>query len=51
MCFGVPSTIALTRLTFGLKVLFERLWEWDTLMPKATPFPQISHLAILCTSL
>ena len=44
---GVPFTIAFTRFTFGFHVLFERLWEWETLIPKVTPFPQISHLAIL----
>ena len=47
---GVPSTIALTRLTLGFHILLERLWEWETLIPKATPLPQISHLAISCTS-
>lgn len=39
-------TIALTRLTFGFQVLFERLCEWETLIPKVTPFPQMSHFAI-----
>lgn len=46
MCLGEPSTIALTRLTFGFQVLLERLCEWETLIPNSTPFPQISHLAI-----
>lgn len=44
--FGVPLTSAFTRLIFGFQVLLERLWEWETLMPKDTSFPQISHLAI-----
>ena len=47
---GVPLTTALTRLTLGFQVRLERLWEWETLMPKVTPLPQKSHLAILCTS-
>ena len=47
---GVPSTIALTRFTLGFHILLDRLWEWETLMPKVTPLPQISHLAIRCTS-
>ena len=44
---GVPFTIAFTRFTFGFHVLFERLWEWETLIPKVTPLPQNSHFAIL----
>lgn len=43
--FGVPSTIALTFFTFGLKVLFERLCECDNFIPNFIHFPQISHLA------
>ena len=39
-------TIALTRFTLGFHVLFVRLCEWETLIPKVTPFPQISHFAI-----
>ncbi len=39
-------TIALTRLTLGFHVLFVLLCEWETLIPKVTPFPQISHFAI-----
>jgi len=27
-----------------------RRWEWLTLMPKVTPFPQTSHFAILISS-
>jgi hypothetical protein len=46
-CFGLPSTMALTRLTLGFQVRLERLWEWLTLMPKATPLSQNSHFAIL----
>jgi ABC-type dipeptide/oligopeptide/nickel transport system ATPase subunit len=37
---GVPLTTALTRLTLGFQVRLERLWEWETLMPKVTPLPQ-----------
>ena len=48
---GVPLTTALTRLMLGFQVRLERLWEWDTLMPKETSFPQKSHFAIFCTSL
>ncbi len=44
---GVPLTIAFTRLTFGFQALLDRLWEWETLIPKVTPLPQISHLANL----
>jgi hypothetical protein len=43
---GEPSTIALTRLIFGFQARLERLWEWETLMPNVTPFPQIAHFAI-----
>jgi hypothetical protein len=35
----------------GFTILLERLWEWETLMPKVTPLLQISHFAICCTSL
>ena len=44
---GDPSTIALTRLTLGFHVLLERLWEWETLIPKVTLFPQNSHFAMM----
>ena len=37
---GVPFTMALTRFTLGFQVLLERLWEWETLIPKVTPLPQ-----------
>ena len=47
---GVPLTTALTRFTLGFQVRLERLWEWETLIPKVTPLPQKSHLAIRCTS-
>ena len=43
---GVPLTTALTRLTLGFHARLERLWEWETLIPKVTPLPQKSHLAI-----
>ena len=44
--FGVPLTNALTGLILAFQVLCALLWEWLTLIPKATPFPQISHFAI-----
>ena len=44
---GVPLTIAFTRRTLGFQVLLDRLWEWETFIPKVTPLPQISHLAIV----
>ena len=47
---GVPLTTALTRFTLGFQVRLDRLWEWETLIPKVTPLPQKSHLAIHCTS-
>ena len=47
---GVPLTTALTRLTLGFQARLERLWEWETLIPKVTPLPQKSHFAIHCTS-
>ena len=47
---GVPLTTALTRLTLGLTARLERLWEWETLIPKVTPLPQKSHFATCCTS-
>jgi hypothetical protein len=43
---GEPSTIALTRLTLGFHVLFERLCECDTLIPKDIDLSQNSHFAI-----
>ena len=48
---GLPSTRAFTRRTLAFQVLLERLWEWDTLIPKLTPFPQKSHLAIVAPPL
>ena len=47
---GVPFTTAFTRLTLGFHSRLERLWEWETLIPKVTPVPQKSHFAIHCTS-
>ena len=47
---GVPFTIAFTRFTLGFQARLERLWEWETLMPKVTPLSQNSHFAIRCTS-
>ena len=49
MVFGVPLTIALTFLKFGLQVLLVLLWEWLTLIPKTKPFPQTAHFAIYRT--
>lgn len=46
----VPFTTAFTRLTFGFHARLERLWEWETLIPKVTPLPQKSHFAIHRTS-
>ena len=43
---GVPLTIALTFLMLGFHVLLDLLWEWDTVIPNATPLPQISHFAM-----
>ena len=43
---GVPLTTALTRFTLGFQARLERLWEWETLIPKVTPLPQKSHFAI-----
>ena len=43
--FDVPLTTALTLRILGFQVLFERLCEWLTLIPKETPLPQISHFA------
>ena len=37
---GVPLTTALTRFTLGFQARLERLWEWETLIPKVTPLPQ-----------
>jgi hypothetical protein len=37
---GVPFTMALTRFTLGFHARLERLWEWETLIPKVTPLPQ-----------
>lgn len=48
--FGVPFTTALTLLMLGFQVLFVFLWEWDTLLPNTTPFPQTLHFAIIATS-
>ncbi len=48
---GLPSTRAFTRRTLAFQVLLERLWEWETLIPKLTPFPQKSHLAIVAPPL
>ena len=47
---GIPFTTALTRFTLGFHSRLERLWEWETLIPKVTPLPQKSHFAIHCTS-
>ena len=33
-------------MTLGFQVRFDLRWEWETLIPNETPFPQISHFAI-----
>ena len=38
--------MAFTRRTLGFQVRVDLLWEWETLMPKVTPFPQMSHFAM-----
>ena len=43
---GEPLTRALTLLTLAFQVLFDLLCERLTFIPKVTPLPQISHLAI-----
>ena len=48
---GAPLTIAFTFFTFAFHVLFVLLWEWDTAIPNDTLFPQISHFAMIHTSL
>ena len=47
---GEPFTIAFTFLTLGFQFLLVRLWEWETVIPKAISLLQISHLAMVCTS-
>jgi hypothetical protein len=48
---GEPLITAFTRRTLGFQARLERLWEWDTWIPNAMLFPQMSHLAIMvCTS-
>jgi len=42
-----PFTLHLTRLTFAFHIALVFLFEWLTLWPNWTPFPQISHFAIL----
>lgn len=49
MVFGVPFTTALTLLILGFHVLLVFLWEWDTLLPNTTPFPQTLHFAMTAT--
>ena len=49
MCFGVPFTRTFTLFTLGFQVLLDLLWEWETLIPKFTPFPQTSHFAMFKT--
>jgi len=38
--------MALTRRTLGFQARLDLLWEWETLIPKVTPFPQMSHFAM-----
>jgi hypothetical protein len=44
---GEPSTIAFTRRMLAFQQRLERLWEWDTRIPKVTALPQYSHFAIV----
>lgn len=46
-----PFTLHFTLLTFEFQIALDLLWEWLTLFPKWTPLPQISHFAIVSTSL
>ena len=48
-CVGVPFTSARTRWMFGSQRRLVRRWEWDTFIPKAGCFPQISHTAATMT--
>ena len=43
----VPSTTAFTLRMFGFHILLVLRWEWESLWPKVTPFPQMQHFAIL----
>ena len=43
----VPFTFALTVRIFGFQALFDLLCEWLTLFPNRSPFPQISHFAMI----
>ena|GEM_PF-3522965 len=38
--------IALTFLILALYFLLERLWEWEIVIPKEVPLPQLMHFAI-----
>lgn len=42
----LPLTIALTRFILGFQVLFDRLCEWESLIPKDIFLAQISHFAM-----
>lgn len=42
-----PFTLHFTLLTLAFHIVLVFLLEWLTLLPKRTPLPQISHLAIL----
>ena len=45
--FAPPFTLHLTLFTLAFQIALLLLWEWLTLLPKWTPLPQTSHLAIL----
>ena len=49
-CLTVPLRFALTLLMLGFQLLLVFLWEWETLQPNVTPFPQTEHFAIYSTS-
>lgn len=44
--FGEPSITALTFLRLALNFLLERLCEWEMVIPKEVPLPQLMHFAI-----
>lgn len=47
---AAPFTLHFTLFTLEFQIALDLLWEWLTLLPKWTPFPQISHFAIVSTS-
>jgi hypothetical protein len=45
--FGTPLTTTLTLWVFGFHWRLVLICEWLYFLPKVTPFPQTSHLAML----